>query len=179
MSPTQHQAYGHQPYPEHYQQYPPYQQQPYPLASTTPKPNPSVVHSAFDGQTVSSPYSTNAQPTAAAQPSILAARTVCGCSLIILILSCIISLLSAAVIGLAATTGIESQRASSAAASLAAYTASATATGTTAPSATSTAVLDDGCAANAALVNKTTYTSFARAYTPTPFPPTAQTSHRS
>ena len=163
MSPTQQHAYGHQPYPEQYQQYPPYQQQPYPPASTTPKPDPSVVHSAFDGQTVASPYSAHAQPAAAAEPNVLAARTVCGCSLLILILSCIITLLSAAVIGLAATTGIESQRASSAAASLAAYTASATATGTAAPSATSTAVLDDGCAANPALVNKTTYPSFSRA----------------
>ena len=164
VSPSQHQAYGHQPYPGHYQPYPPYQQQPYPPSSTTPKRNPSVVHSAYDGQTVSSPYSTHAQPAAAAAPpSALAPRTICGCSLLVLILSCIISLLSAAVIGLAATTGIEAQRASSAAASLAAYTASATATGTNAPSATSTAVLDDGCAANPARVNKTIYTSFARA----------------
>lgn len=86
-------------------------------------------------------------------------RTICGCTLLVFILSCIIALLSAAVIGLAAATGIEAQRASSAVSSLAALNATATSTGT---SPTATAVLDDGCSNNAANVNKTLYTSFSR-----------------
>lgn len=52
------------------------------------------------------------------------ARTICGCSTVVFLLSMIIALLSAAVIGLAAGTGIESSRANTAESSLAALKAS-------------------------------------------------------
>ncbi|KAK4145834.1 uncharacterized protein C8A04DRAFT_35405 [Dichotomopilus funicola] len=75
-------------------------------------------------------------------------KTILGCSLLVFILSCIIGLLSAGVIGLAAATGIESQRASTASSSLASLSASlASATAASdgsSPTGTSVPVLDDG-----------------------------------
>jgi hypothetical protein len=161
----QQQSYPHeqeQPYLQHQQQ--PYYQQAYDPSATTPKPEHTAAPSTYGGQTVSSPYSPPAQP-AATQPETktIAVRTICGCSLLVFILSCMVALLSAAVIGLAAATGIESQRASSAASSLAALTASATTT-SSGPSATGVVIslIDDGCSTNASAVNKTLYTSFSR-----------------
>jgi hypothetical protein len=65
------------------------------------------------------------------------------------------------VIGLAATTGIEAQRANNAASSLAALNASATAT-RTGSTPTATGIIDDGCAEDPIMANKTIYTSFSR-----------------
>ncbi|KAK4152501.1 hypothetical protein C8A00DRAFT_34800 [Chaetomidium leptoderma] len=165
------QGYGHQQYQQHQQQYPQHQPQPYSdypqpydPSATTPKPEPPASPpSTFSGQTVASPFSAHAHPVAEPpQPKPTAARTICGYSLLVVVLSCIIALLSAAVIGLAAATGIESQRATSAASSLAAVmSASTTATG--APTATPTVVgvIDDGCSDDPDGVNKTLYTSFS------------------
>ncbi|KAL2127281.1 hypothetical protein VTI74DRAFT_10988 [Chaetomium olivicolor] len=121
------------------------------------KPGAAAPPSTYGGQTVSSPYSFHAEPL---PPRSSTARTICGCSLLVFILSCIIGVLSAAVIGLAAATGVEVQRANNAASSLAALNASTTATGT-APGATSTAVIDDGCATDPTRVTGTLYTSFS------------------
>jgi len=51
-------------------------------------------------------------------------KTICGCSILVFILSCILALLSAAVIGLAAGIGIEAQRANDASMQLAVASAS-------------------------------------------------------
>lgn len=102
---------------------------------------------------------------------------ICGCSLLTFVLSCIIALLSAAVIGLAAGTGIEASRANDAATKLAAYTlanpvmtstsssgASTTATATSAGGIGSAISLsgveiDSGCSSREDKVNGTIYTS--------------------
>ncbi|KAK3956225.1 hypothetical protein QBC32DRAFT_157043 [Pseudoneurospora amorphoporcata] len=105
-------------------------------------------------------------------------RMICGCSLLSFVLSCIIALLSAAVIGLAAGTGIEASRANDAVAKLAAYTranpamtstssspgVSTTATPTSTGgigSATSLSgvEIDSGCGSRKDKVNGTIYTS--------------------
>ncbi|KAK1834189.1 hypothetical protein QBC39DRAFT_344497 [Podospora conica] len=84
-------------------------------------------------------------------------RRVCGCSLLVFLLSAIIAILSAAVIGLAAATGIEANRASDAAAQVAVLSASLAA----APSTNSAiSAIDAGCEANATAVTGTTYTAF-------------------
>ncbi|EAQ88153.1 hypothetical protein CHGG_04772 [Chaetomium globosum CBS 148.51] len=110
-------GYGH-----HYQQPQPYYSQPYDPPTV---PAPKIEHpavpappSSYGGQTVASPFSAAAQPAAAQpEPPSRTGRTIFGCSLLVFILSCIIAILSAAVIGLAAATGIEAQRAEAAASS--------------------------------------------------------------
>ncbi|KAK3294916.1 uncharacterized protein B0H64DRAFT_443950 [Chaetomium fimeti] len=162
-------GYGHQ-----YNQQPPqpYYSQPYdPPAVPAPKLEPSATPapppSSYGGQTVASPFNSDAQPVAAQhEPQSGTGRTIFGCSLLVFILSCIVAILSAAVIGLAAATGIESQRASSASSSLAALSASvasAASATASAPGTTSTAVgvIDDGCSTNPSSVDKTLYTSFS------------------
>ncbi|ETS82943.1 hypothetical protein PFICI_04819 [Pestalotiopsis fici W106-1] len=88
------------------------------------------------------------------------ARTICGCTVVVFILSMIIALLSAAVVGLAAGTGVEASRASDAESSLAALKASAT---STAPSSTSTSddysALDRNCSSNPSGTTGDTYAS--------------------
>ncbi|KAH6856699.1 hypothetical protein B0I37DRAFT_81052 [Chaetomium sp. MPI-CAGE-AT-0009] len=161
-------GYGHQ-----YQQPQPYYSQPYdPPAAPAPAPKlESQLHpappSSYGGQTVASPFSSNAKPVAAqAEPQPRTGRTIFGCSLLVFILSCIVAILSAAVIGLAAATGIESQRASSASSSLAALSASVASAATATASASGTAstavgALDDGCSSDPNSVDKTLYTSFS------------------
>ncbi|KAK9422495.1 hypothetical protein SUNI508_00358 [Seiridium unicorne] len=90
--------------------------------------------------------------------------TICGCTLLVFILSTIIALLSAAVIGLAAGTGVEASRANDAEASLSAIKAggAAATTTVTAPAAASTGdfnALDRNCTSNSNGVTGTTYTS--------------------
>ncbi|KAL8410716.1 hypothetical protein RB596_000406 [Gaeumannomyces avenae] len=101
-------------------------------------------------------------------------RTVCGCTLIVFVLSVIIAVLAAGVIGLAAGTGIEASRASEASDSYQRLQASVSAAGLLAPSGTGSApaasgtscprpetvVIDNGCASNASSVNGQSYTSF-------------------
>lgn len=115
---------------------------------------------------MASPY--DAAAHALPPPAPTKNRTVCGCSLLVFILSCIIALLSAAVIGLAAGTGIEAQRANDAIsqlatanALLAATTGTPTASGTT-PTAVAAGTLDEGCGADPDGVTGTVYTSFGR-----------------
>lgn len=93
--------------------------------------------------------------------------TICGCTVLVFVLCIIIALLSAAVIGLAAGTGVEASRANTADAraaelssSLASATATATATGAAA-SGTSFADLDRNCSADPSAVTGTTYDAFS------------------
>ncbi|KAK3940669.1 hypothetical protein QBC46DRAFT_363943 [Diplogelasinospora grovesii] len=146
-------------------------QQPY-QDSATPKPEQSP-HAAYaDPSTTygsnpaASPYSTHAQTAPSHNKS--EAATICGCSLLVFILSCIIALLSAAVIGLAAGTGVEASRANDATNKLLAMSSSVSAgptktTTVTAPAAAATDfnAIDDGCSNNPSGVNKTVYTSFS------------------
>ncbi|KAK0751079.1 hypothetical protein B0T18DRAFT_387255 [Schizothecium vesticola] len=84
---------------------------------------------------------------------------VCGCSLLVFLLAVIIAILSAAVIGLAAATGIEANQASDATAQVAALTASLAAA---APASTTAPIsaIDAGCSANEKAVTGTNYTAF-------------------
>ncbi|KAI0538000.1 hypothetical protein GGR58DRAFT_321689 [Xylaria digitata] len=75
-------------------------------------------------------------------------RRSCGCSTLVLVLSAIIAVLSIAVIGLAAGTGVQANRANSAEAKLAASLNS-----------TDIPVIDRGCSTNPDSVSATQYTS--------------------
>jgi hypothetical protein len=89
---------------------------------------------------------------------------VAGCS-VLLLLWCIIGILLAATVGLAAGTGVEASRASNYAAQLQSMSASLSRPSPTSSSPTSTATafnaIDKGCTLTAATVNGTTYRSFS------------------
>lgn len=93
----------------------------------------------------------------------------CGCTTLVFVLSVIIAILAAAVIGLAVGTGVEANRAKSAEDKLSAAMSktspsTVTATATTASasaSSTSFAALDDNCSGDPSAVNGTTYNSFS------------------
>ncbi|KAI0419203.1 hypothetical protein F5X98DRAFT_84046 [Xylaria grammica] len=76
-----------------------------------------------------------------------APRRFCGCSALVLVLSAIIAALSIAVIGLAAGTGVQANRANNAESKLAAYANSSNIT------------IDRGCSSNPDSVSATQYTS--------------------
>ncbi|KAL2153162.1 hypothetical protein VTH82DRAFT_4317, partial [Thermothelomyces myriococcoides] len=123
---TQGYVYGH----HHHQLPQPYHPHSHDnLISTTP---PKQDATAWGSTTAASPYSS------APQPGIL----------LVFVLSCIIAFLAAAVVGLAAATGVQAQRASSAESDLAALKASMG--GNTSPSdgSTTNTVIDDGCSEN-------------------------------
>ncbi|KAI1854047.1 hypothetical protein JX266_001188 [Neoarthrinium moseri] len=84
--------------------------------------------------------------------------TICGCTVLVFILSAIIAVLSAAVIGLAAGTGVEASRASDAESKLASGGATTT---VTAPPSTATDfnTLDRNCTSNAGSTTGSSYTS--------------------
>ncbi|KAI0161026.1 hypothetical protein GGR52DRAFT_156864 [Hypoxylon sp. FL1284] len=88
-------------------------------------------------------------------------RRIWGCSVLVFLLSLIIAILSAAVIGLAAGTGVEASRANDAESRLAAMSASAATVTVTAPSSTPTGFsdIDKGCSTSSASVTGSTYTS--------------------
>lgn len=96
-------------------------------------------------------------------------KTVCGCTFLVFLLSVIIAVLAAAVIGLAAGTGVEASRANNAIQELAAMSASATSGGTTATttvtvtSASATATgfnaLTNGCTDSSETTTGQTYTT--------------------
>ncbi|KAI1470334.1 uncharacterized protein F4812DRAFT_417107 [Daldinia caldariorum] len=90
-----------------------------------------------------------------------APQRILGCSALVFILSIIIALLSTAVIGLAAGTGVEASRANDAEARLAALGASPATVTVTAPAPTSTnpSTIDRGCSTNSGGVTGTTYES--------------------
>jgi hypothetical protein len=157
---------------------PPYgYQQPYQPYHDTTKPEGYNDGSTYAGTaTAASPHGAAAQPFSPhSQHAMTDGSTrkskgvVCGCSVLVFILSCIIALLSAAVIGLAAGTGVEAKRANDATDRLASMSASLssavpTKTATTTAAATPTAWndIDKGCSNDPDGVSGTTYTSFAR-----------------
>jgi len=143
-------------------------QQPYP----PPKTEPYTEGSTYAGTApATSPYTAAASPFSqhvATDPDPSTKRSkgvICGCSLLVFILSCIIALLSAAVIGLAAGTGVEANRASDATNKLAALSSSVSSAAptktvtTVIPSATSFNDIDNGCSNNPDGVSGTGYTS--------------------
>ncbi|ROW05005.1 hypothetical protein VSDG_00333 [Cytospora chrysosperma] len=171
--PPQQQQYQYIPY----QQYPPPQQPPVrpadvPGGSGGPY---SAYSDSQLGSTSPQPYHTS--PVAAgAVPSRGGGKrkgTLCGCPVLEFVLCAIIALLSAAVIGLAAGTGVKANQANEAerrvaqlSASLASATATATATGTaTTASSTATSTsydaLDLNCSSNPDGVTGTTYDAFS------------------
>lgn len=176
-SQPQHQYNQHQQY-QQYQQYPP---------QVPPKPEDgqyapgSAPYSAYSGSQLdpTSPQAQHAVPGGAAggaqAPGAGAGGkkkgTICGCTVLVFVLCAIIALLSAAVIGLAAGTGVEASRANSAesraadlSSSLASATATATATGTAGSStatSTSFAALDRNCSTTPNSVTGTTYDAFS------------------
>lgn len=135
-----------------------YRQQQFHDPKTSPAPSPYAV---------SSPYSAAAYHASTHPPAPQSkGRTVCGCSLLVFVLSLIIALLSAAVIGLAAGTGLQTKAVNDANSEIAALNSIlATATGT-APGSnpTSTAAIDDGCDANPTAVTGSNYTAFSRRF---------------
>ncbi|KAK4458933.1 hypothetical protein QBC42DRAFT_313220 [Cladorrhinum samala] len=101
------------------------------------------------------------------QVSFLAMK-IWGCSLIVFVLSCLIALLSATVIGLSAVTGVESRRANENASKLASIlgsvptsTFSVTTTASLTATPTSLALIDEGCAEAPDKTNGTTYVSYS------------------
>ncbi|KAK4231322.1 hypothetical protein QBC38DRAFT_451337 [Podospora fimiseda] len=145
-------------------------------------------HSAPSSTYVSSPYSSHVQPAASTgsvrgaggtttktaatnntnKPVPILAMKICGCGILVFVLSCIIALLSAAVIGLSAATGIESQRANENESKLAEARSSlststvvvTTSTFTATP--TSLAFIDDGCAETTTATNGSTYVAYSQ-----------------
>ncbi|POS75774.1 hypothetical protein DHEL01_v205825 [Diaporthe helianthi] len=163
----------YQQYQQH-QQYQQYQQYPSkPEDAQHPPPPGSGPYSAYSGSQLdpTSPRPQNATIGGPAQaPSDGGKKkkgAICGCSTLVFVLCVIIALLSAAVIGLAAGTGVEASRANTAderVAQLSSSLAAATATATgDAPSASSTsfARLDRNCSADPSAVTGTTYDAFS------------------
>ncbi|KAI1638690.1 hypothetical protein F4809DRAFT_599318 [Biscogniauxia mediterranea] len=87
-------------------------------------------------------------------------KRICGCSLLVFILSFIIAVLSAAVIGLAAGTGVEASRANAAEAKLAALNAAATSSSSTPSSTPDFSSIDRNCSTDSSGVTGTNYTTY-------------------
>ena len=91
----------------------------------------------------------------------ITSRTVCGCSFIAFVLSCIIALLMAASIGLGTTVGIESRRASDVRATISqlrTYMVNSTSN----PTSMTTESIDDGCGSNPTGIDRSVYMAFSR-----------------
>jgi len=164
-----------QSYPEVVQHQPqyghaaPYGASPKPQAQSPYQQTP-VAQSMYGGSTVhpASPYN---QSAVVAGPPVEEKRksdkgTVCGCTLLVFVLCVIIALLAAAVIGLAAGTGIEANRANDATDRLAQLSSSIATAGPTATSTGSPAAatktfndLDKGCSNNPDGTTGNTYQS--------------------
>ncbi|KAK7927331.1 hypothetical protein PG985_004329 [Apiospora marii] len=86
-------------------------------------------------------------------------RTILGCSVVVFVLGVIIAILSAAVIGLAAGTGVESNRANTAESNLAALRANLTSSTSPNFAAGNYDALTRGCSSNPTGASGTTYTS--------------------
>ncbi|KAI1208400.1 uncharacterized protein F4807DRAFT_150827 [Annulohypoxylon truncatum] len=129
--------------------------------------NPSTINAAYAApfeNSSSSPYTYDLQSAYGAVPPTeqgKAHKRILGCSILVFTLSVIIAILSAAVIGLAAGTGVEANRANDAEARLASMTSSPTTVTVTAPTSTSSGFsnIDKGCSTNSASVTGSTYTS--------------------
>ncbi|EGO59933.1 hypothetical protein NEUTE1DRAFT_145816 [Neurospora tetrasperma FGSC 2508] len=178
--PPQTHAYNaqqHQQYPEAYHDSPPVPKQtPSPYSPSQPSPGYGGA-TTIAGSTIESQAHVGDAHTTPKNDG--KRRMICGCSLLTFVLSCIIALLSAAVIGLAAGTGIEASRANDAVHKLAAYTSAnpvQIATTSTFPGTSTTATMtstgsiggatspsgvevDSGCGSRSDQVNGTTYTS--------------------
>ncbi|KAK4450645.1 hypothetical protein QBC34DRAFT_447998 [Podospora aff. communis PSN243] len=139
-----------------------------PSPYTDSKQTPSTVSFAHHPDVSPYTYHATSHPTHL-PPRGKSNKVICGCSLLVFVLSCIIGFLSAAVIGLAAGTGIEAKRANDANAQVIALNASlaalgkptATATGIPAGTALPAEVIDDGCEADPEGVTGTYYTAFS------------------
>jgi hypothetical protein len=146
-------------------------QQPYQVPQSPVKPEQvfSAVDNGYGPGYAGSPYSQHAgldgRRRSAARENLI-----CGCVPLVFIMSCIIAVLSAAVIGLAAGTGIEASRANSANNKLAVLNSAAaqnsggaTVTVTAInPKATAFNNLDNGCSDTPQSVTGTEYQSFSR-----------------
>ncbi|KAI1775062.1 hypothetical protein F4818DRAFT_59732 [Hypoxylon cercidicola] len=120
------------------------------IENTSPSPYQYDHHSGYGTLAISEPER--------------APRRILGCTVLVFILSLIIAILSVAVIGLAAGTGVEASRANDAESRLAAMSASGgspTTVTVTAPTSTPTGFsnVDKGCSTNSAGVTGSTYTS--------------------
>ncbi|KAI0900181.1 hypothetical protein F4806DRAFT_506160 [Annulohypoxylon nitens] len=132
------------------------------LEDSTNPPLPNNIYIApFDNAT--SPYAYDLQSGYGPIPSETGKtpKKIWGCSTLVFVLSVIIAILSAAVIGLAAGTGVEASRANDAEARLASMSSSPATVTVTAPASTSTDVsaIDKGCSTNSASVTGSTYAS--------------------
>ncbi len=179
-----------QPYQQPPYQQPPYQQSPYqdqPYQGTTPpqgyqppfygvpKEGSPPFPGAVDSATVysaHSPYQQHVQPVPVPGPASEPERRereesrVMGCTSLVFFLSCLIVLLSCALIGLAAGTGVEANRANGLSNQVAVLSASLSnipspTTVTVSPSSTPFNQLDNGCSNNPNGVTKTSYTAFS------------------
>ncbi|KAI1379523.1 hypothetical protein F4677DRAFT_335347 [Hypoxylon crocopeplum] len=143
-----------------------------PTPATPIKPeestNASTIHPRYTplNSSTASPYPYDHQSGYGAVPPVppseqgRASKRILGCTVLVFILSLIIAILSAAVIGLAAGTGVEASRANDAEARLAAMSTSGAPPATvtvTAPASTPT--IDKGCSTNSAEVTGETYLS--------------------
>lgn len=146
-----------------YNQYPPH-------TPVKPEDQSHLGGTAYSGSHID-PNSPHPQHAAAAGSGKKSGATICGCSTLVFILFLLIGLLSAAVIGLAAGTGVEAGRANNAETRLAQLSSSLSATSTvgaataTSSSATATATsfadLDNNCSGNPDAVTGTTYDAFS------------------
>ncbi|KAI1093033.1 hypothetical protein F5B19DRAFT_172049 [Rostrohypoxylon terebratum] len=130
--------------------------------STNPPLQNTVYIAPFDNTT--SPYAYDHQSAYGPLPPSeagKASKKIWGCSGLVFVLSVIIAILSAAVIGLAAGTGVEASRANDAEARLASMSSSPATVTVTAPASTSTdsSSIDKGCSTNSASVTGSTYAS--------------------
>lgn len=136
--------------------------QPTPTPSVKPEEstNPSTIQPSYAPYEGSAPaYQQMAYLPQPPSEKGTARKRILGCSVLVFILSLIIAILSAAVIGLAAGTGVEASRANDAEARLAAMSATAVSPATVTVTASATASADKGCSTNSAGVTGTTYWS--------------------
>lgn len=119
-------------------------------------------------QTPATPYS---MPLGPAPPSAAPVRraTICGCTLLVFVLSAIVATLGAAVIGLAAGVGIEANRVAtandqlaSASAALAVAASRTVIVTAAAPTATGYSGIDNDCSGDPDNVSGQSYTAFSR-----------------
>ncbi len=139
-------------------------QQPYnyygvPKDNLTGYPDGSTVYSA------ASPYQGHVQPA----PEKKTESLICGCTFVVFCLSCIIGILSAGLIGLAAGTGVEASRANDLSNKVAVLSSSLArgptpTTVTAIPAATDFNSIDNGCSNDPNGVTNTSYTAFSCTY---------------
>lgn len=116
----------------------------------TPTVNPSV--SGYDASTLA--Y--QAPGSIAVDDENRSREFICGCTLLVFVLSLIIAVLAAAIVGLAAGVGVEANRLAELSASIQSSTPTST---TTAPTATSFASIDNNCSLSDETTTGQTYTT--------------------